>query len=315
MLESFPECRSRDSSEIEAALRVNAYGERVELPDGRRRHELIANAARFNDAMLIFSTYDGPIAFGLKAASCIRLVYQIRGVSEVTLEGSVIENASSAAGYLIATDRPWSVRHPTGYGNLSLRVTSETLQRKLSALLGSDRAQLDLRPPSAADGKSTRLIREAVFNFARQLEAADLRFRPLLVESAIDDICVKILTGLSDHVLESDRLPGAPSDLQLGRVEQYIVANFTRPLSIETLAEVAGVSGLSVHRHFRSRYGCTPNEYLGKIRLEMAHVRLLCCPDENAMVSVALQCGFPSLSQFEQAYRKRFGERPSPLAR
>jgi AraC-like DNA-binding protein len=315
MLESFPEHRSCDISEIEAALRANAYGDRVDLPGGRPRHELIANAARFNDAALVFSAYDGPIAFGFKAASCIRLIYQVRKVSEVTMDGSVIENASSAAGYLIPTDRPWSVRHTTGYHNLSLRVPSETLQRKLSALLGANREQLDLRQPSAADGRSARLVREAVFNFAKQLEVADPRFRPLLVESSVDDICLSMLTGLSEQVLEAAREPAAPSNLQLGRVEQYIVANFTRPLSVETLAEISGVSALSVYRHFRSRYGCTPNEYLGKIRLEMAHVRLLSCPDENAVMSVALQLGFPSFSQFEQAYRKRFGERPSPMAR
>jgi AraC-like DNA-binding protein len=313
MLEAFPETRSRDISEIEAAHRATAYGDRVDLPRGRPRHELIANAARFNDAAMIFSAYDDPISFGFKGASCIRLNYQIHRVSEVTLEGRVI--ASSPAGYLVPNDRPWSVRHTTGYRSLSMRVAGEALQRKLSALLGSDRARLDLRQPSTADARSTQSLRESVFNFAKQLEVGDPRFRSLLVESAIDDICLKILTGLSDQVLKLDRSPAAPSDLQLGRVEQYIVANFTRPLSVETLAEIADVSALSVFQHFRSRYGCTPNEYLGKIRLEMAHVRLLSCHDKNAAASVALQCGFPNLSLFEHAYCRRFGERPSPMAR
>jgi len=315
MLESFPETRSRDLNEIEAAHRATAYGDYVDLPGGSPRHELIANAARFNDAALVFSTYDDPVSFGFKAASCIRLNYQIRKTSELALEGRVIENASSPVGYLIPTDRPWSVRHTVGYRSLSMRIPGEVLQRKLSALLGSNREQLDLRQPSAADGRSAGLIREAIFNFAEQLELGDPRFRPLLVEHAIDDICLKVLTGLSDHVLETDRAPAAPSDLQLGRVEQYIVANFSRPLGVETLAEVSGVSAGSVFRHFRSRYGCTPNEYLGKIRLEMAYVRLLSCPDNNAVVAAALQLGFPSLSGFEQAYRERFGEHPSPMRR
>jgi AraC-like DNA-binding protein len=315
MLESFPETRSRDLNEIEAAHRATAYGDRVDLPGGRPRHELIANAARFNDAALVFSTYDDPISFGFRAASCVRLNYQIRKASEVALAGRVIPNALSSAGYLIPTDRPWSVRHTTGYRSLGVRIAGETLQRKLSALLGSNREQLDLRQPSTADGESARLIRDAIFNFAEQLEVGDPRFRPLLVEHAIDDICLKILTGLSDQVQESERAPAAPSSLQLGRVEQYIVANFNRPLSVETLAEISGVSTVSVFRHFRSRYGCTPHEYLGKIRLEMAHIRLLSCPDESAVVSVALQLGFPSLSLFEEAYRKRFGTRPLPMLR
>jgi len=131
MLESFPETRSRDINEIEAAHRATAYGDRVDLPSGRPRRELIANAARFNDGALVFSSYDDPISFGFRSASCIRLNYQIRKVSEVTLEGSVI--ASSPAGYLVPNDRPWSVRHTTGYRSLSMRIAGEALQRKLSA--------------------------------------------------------------------------------------------------------------------------------------------------------------------------------------
>jgi AraC-like DNA-binding protein len=310
MLKSYPECRSRDINVIEAALMTNAYGVRVDLPTGRPADELIANAARFNEAALIFSSYQSPIAFGFKAADCIRLVYQISNVSDVLLDGRAIANASSPAGYLIPHDRPWSVRHPTGYRNLSVRVGNETLERKLSAFLGSDRARLDLRQPSMTDGRRALLLREAVFNFARELDVVDRRFLPLLVTAATEEICIAILTGLCEQFLEAERSPAAPSAVQLGQVEQYIVANYAKPLTVETLAEIAGVSAQSVLRHFRARYDCTPHDYLGRIRLEMARLAIPLAPDESAVTSVALSCGFPSLNSFEQAYRGAFGELP-----
>jgi AraC-like DNA-binding protein len=40
----------------------------------------------------------------------------------------------------------------------------------------------------------------------------------------------------------------------------------------------------------------------------------LACHDKGSVASVALQCGFPSLGGFERAFRKRFGEAPSPMA-
>jgi transcriptional regulator GlxA family with amidase domain len=99
----------------------------------------------------------------------------------------------------------------------------------------------------------------------------------------------------------------------LGRVEEYIFANYARPLSVETLAQVSGVSGRSVFRHFLSRYGCTPHDYLETVRLDMARAKLPAYRDRGSVASIALRCGFPSLNHFAQAYRKRFGELPSPM--
>jgi transcriptional regulator GlxA family with amidase domain len=189
-----------------------------------------------------------------------------------------------------------------------LRVATESLRRKLSALLGTDRVRLDLRQPSGVD----RVLRDASLNFARELDVVDRKFLPALVANSTEDICNRMLTCLSEQYLEAERSPAAPSAVQIGRVEQYIVANYAKPLTVETLAEISGVSARSVFRHFRSRYDCTPHQYLERIRLEMSYVQLLACRDQNAVGFVALDCGFQSLRHFEQAFRNQFGERPVP---
>src|SRR5437773_7353907 len=61
-------------------------------------------------------------------------------------------------------------------------------------------------------------------------------------------------TCLCEQFVEAERSPAAPSAVQLGQVEQYIVANYAKPLTVETLAEISGVSAQSVLSHFRSRY-------------------------------------------------------------
>jgi AraC-like DNA-binding protein len=224
----------------------------------------------------------------------------------------VIENRARDAGCLIPGDRAWRVRNPNGFMVLLLRVASATLQRKLSALLGSDCARLDLRQPSSA-GDHRTLLRDAAIGFARELDDVDPIFLPSLVVNATEAICIGMLTCVSEPYLEAERSPAAPSSAQLGRVEQYIVANYAKPLTVETLAEISGVSGRSVFQHFRSRYDRTPYQYLDRIRLDMAYVKLLVCRDENALGSVALDCGFRSLRHFEQAYRTQFGKDPVPL--
>jgi transcriptional regulator GlxA family with amidase domain len=209
------------------------------------------------------------------------------------------------------------VQNPHGFQVLLLRLGTDALQRKLAAFLGAERGRLDLRQPAMADASRAAELRASVFSFARELDVTDRRFLPQLAATATDEICLGVLTGLSEQVLEAERTPAAPSALQLGQVEQYIVANYAKPLTIEALAEISGVSGRSVIDHFLSRYGCTPHAYLERIRLDMAHFSLPGCEDQNAVTLIALQCGFPSLANFERAYRDRFGQLPTlpPAAR
>jgi AraC-like DNA-binding protein len=308
LLRSYPELRTRNRDVVEAALKASGYSTRVELPAGSSTDKFIVHKAAFKEVGLTFIRYDSPVTIEVNPSNDILIGFQIRKVSEVALHGQVIENTVSDAGCLIPNQSPWSVRNPSGYQVLMLRVATESLRRKLSALLGTDRVRLDLRQPSGVD----RVLRDASLNFARELDVVDRKFLPALVANSTEDICNRMLTCLSEQYLEAERSPAAPSAVQIGRVEQYIVANYAKPLTVETLAEISGVSARSVFRHFRSRYDCTPHQYLERIRLEMSYVQLLACRDQNAVGFVALDCGFQSLRHFEQAFRNQFGERPVP---
>jgi len=309
LLQSYPELRTRNRDVIETALKVSGYGTRIELPAGSPIDEFVVHRAAFREVGLTFIGYDSPVALEVNPGNDILIAFQIRAVSEVALHGQVIENTVSDAGCLIPHQSPWSVRNPCGYQVLILRVTPDSLRRKLSAFLGADSVRLELRQPSSS---VDRILRDASLNFARELDVVDRQFMPSLVASSTEDICMGILTCLSEQYLAAERSPAAPSAVELGRVEQYIVANYAKPLTVETLAEISGVSARSVFRHFRSRYDCTPHQYLERIRLEMSYVKLLACRDKNSVGAVALDCGFQSLRHFEQAYRSQFGESPVP---
>ena len=311
MLQSYPLFRSRNMDEVKAQFLVRGQDSHMELAGRRQRGEFVANAARAQDGMLLYTRYDNPITMGFDASSNIHIGYQVHEVSQVVLEGKAIENGIHHTGCLVPDQMPWSVQNPNGFQVLLLRLGTEALQRKLAAFLGAQPATLDLRQPAMADPGRAARLRASVFNFARELEVADRRFLPQLAATATEAISLGVLTNLSEHVLEAERTPAGPSALQLGQVEQYIVANFAKPLTIETLAEISGVSGRSLFSHFRSRYGCTPHAYLERIRLDMAHFHLPGCEDQNAVTLVALQCGFPSLASFERAYRERFGRLPA----
>ena len=66
----------------------------------------------------------------------------------------------------------------------------------------------------------------------------------------------------------------APDEDYAQRGARYLEYNYAQPVTIEETARQAGVSRSQLYRGFLSRFGCSPKEYLGQIRLAAA-ARLL----------------------------------------
>ena len=209
--------------------------------------------------------------------------FQIREVSEVTLDDAMIENGAHDVGCLIPGDRAWHVRNPNGYVVLLLRVASATLQRKLSTLLGSDRARLDLRQPSSAAVHRT-LLRDAAIGFASELDEVDPKFLPSLVANSTEDICIGMLTCLSEPYLEAERSPAAPSHHPTGasgavhRRELRQAASPWRRWRRYLASAVAACSTISVHDTT-----ALPINTSDKSVLDMAYVKLLACHNQDSL--------------------------------
>ena len=85
------------------------------------------------------------------------------------------------------------------------------------------------------------------------------------------------------------------------------------PCRIETLADLAGMSVTSFHRHFLGVTSMTPLQFQKQIRLQEARAQLLAAPDDVAAVGFSV--GYDSPSQFSREYRRLFGAPPGRDAR
>ena len=98
---------------------------------------------------------------------------------------------------------------------------------------------------------------------------------------------------------------------QVRVVEEYIRANWQRPITIEALAEATGVGIRSMFKTFKDARGYSPMAFLRQVRLDQAR-RMLQLPDPTTSVTgVGLSCGFSSLGHFAHDYREAFNELPS----
>ncbi len=99
--------------------------------------------------------------------------------------------------------------------------------------------------------------------------------------------------------------PTNTSALQLNRfkdVLQYIEEHYTEALTLEQMANVAGLSPRYFCRFFRKMTRYTPTEYLNYYRIECACEQL--SETNLAITEVALNCGFNDISYFIKVFHK-----------
>ena len=88
----------------------------------------------------------------------------------------------------------------------------------------------------------------------------------------------------------------------------WIGANYSKPLRVEDLAEIAGMGVSTLHHHFRVLTAMSPLQYQKQLRLQAARGRMLI--DGLDAASAAFEVGYESASQFNREYSRFFGQPP-----
>ena len=102
---------------------------------------------------------------------------------------------------------------------------------------------------------------------------------------------------------------GLPRHVKL--VEDYILKNAEKSITMKDLEGITKVSARSIHHAFRRFRGYSPKALLQAVRLDRAHQSLLAADPSDQVMAIAVSCGFAHLGRFSAAYKKRFGELPS----
>src|ERR1700751_6304333 len=94
----------------------------------------------------------------------------------------------------------------------------------------------------------------------------------------------------------------------IGHPDMAEFANYTKPLRVEKLAEVARMGMSTLHHHFRALTAMSPLQYQKQLRLVAARERMLVEGIDAA--SAAFEVGYESASQFIREYKRFFGQPP-----
>ncbi|MGP3698879.1 AraC family transcriptional regulator N-terminal domain-containing protein [Rhodobacter sp. NSM] len=121
------------------------------------------------------------------------------------------------------------------------------------------------------------------------------------------EITWHLLNGPMGPALRQVGLAGSHM-ARIGRSIARIRESFAEQLNIRQLAEVAGMSPATFHRHFKEATAMTPVQYQKQLRLQEARRLLLADAADVARVGYAI--GYESPSQFSREYRRMFGAPP-----
>jgi len=101
---------------------------------------------------------------------------------------------------------------------------------------------------------------------------------------------------------------GAGQARRIGRAVAAIRADYARSIAAEHLAELAGMSTSTFHKHFRAVTSLSPLQFQKQLRLIEA--RRLMLSEGASASSAAYAVGYESVPQFTREYARLFGQPP-----
>lgn len=105
--------------------------------------------------------------------------------------------------------------------------------------------------------------------------------------------------------------PTARAPTMLSRADQlacYIARNYQQPLTSQSIADANGLNPNYAMNLFRKTYGTTMTTFI--IQHRISHAQRLLVTTDDAILNVAMDSGFQSLSRFNEAFKAACGCSP-----
>ncbi len=189
---------------------------------------------------------------------------------------------------------------PAGYkcSNKSMRIDPGLLRSINMQITGNLYETISLRQPVIHDMELSRHI----FDLHRVMGKSP---ESLEVECRILDI----FSMLYERHSQQGKNPGVfgKEHIRVCRACEYLQDRFNENISLNELADFAGLSPFYLSRVFTQAMGVPPHTYQLQIRLKKATDLLAA---GRPIIEVALETGFCDQSHFQKSFKKKFGITP-----
>jgi AraC-like DNA-binding protein len=130
---------------------------------------------------------------------------------------------------------------------------------------------------------------------------------PFLSKLLQREIIYRLLQGTQRNRLRSVATLGDQSH-KTAKAITWLRENFEKPLNVDQLATMVGMSRSTLHHHFRDLTAMSPLQFQKQLRLQAARRKML--TDELDAARAGFEVGYESPSQFSREYKRLFGKPP-----
>jgi len=192
---------------------------------------------------------------------------------------------------------------------LQIQLPDTFLKRVAEETLGKDGDRLTLVPTFQSRNQQLEAIANLVLVEAQQHQPGGA----LYLDSLANVLAVQLLRHHGTTAAQLQRYQGGLPTYQLNQVLDYIDARLAEDIKLSDLAELLGMSPFHFGRMFKQSTGISPHQYVIQQRIEQAK-RLLKNSDQ-AIIDIALECGFNSHSHLSKQFRQVTGLTPREFRR
>lgn len=139
----------------------------------------------------------------------------------------------------------------------------------------------------------------------------DFALSPIAISSTTDAIINYIVHFFIHNYSDAFQAQKPSAELsRLSRAVDFMHAHLKDPIVVEDIANAVDVSVRSLQLWFRQHYGCTPMQYLRRLRLLRVHEEIKASGAQANARRIALRWGFVHWRLFKSYYRAEFGSDP-----
>ncbi len=198
-----------------------------------------------------------------------------RGRAEISISG-VKTTIDQDHGGIISSGRTHRIACGDHHDRLSLALNARAVERTVMYLLGM-RPKTPLVFDIATDLRNShaQYLQNLLLFLANQFDSDAAPLPALVVRELEQAVIVAFLRANRNsfsHFLEGDVGQAAPREVH--RAEQYIEANWDKPVTIEELVALTNVSARALFKSFSTFRGYSPMAFAKSVRLRQARKML-----------------------------------------
>jgi AraC-like DNA-binding protein len=310
-LDRFPIVRTQNADEMCAALERIYAKPVLNFAAEARKVDVAINHCPLTNIGLGNTKYGIGADLVYPESDIVLQTFPIRGRGAATVDG-VTTQLDPRHSAIVSPHMHFAVKLDANYETLLMLLSPQILATKLEAITGQHiNEPLRFYPAQNDEQPAAKALRAHFLFLVEMVSVSPVPLPRLLLAEYEQTLAVMFLHANRhnhSHLLEQ-ATPGVAHS-QLLRAEQYIEAHAGRPISVDELTAVTGVSALSLFRGFKQARGISPMDFANAVRLRRAR-DMLRHPDETTTVAaVASAFGYADIGRFERDYARTFGELP-----